>query len=350
LTIAHGSDRIKTQPGSLPMPLEQKLKTLDPGNKVLIMPHDNPDPDALASAWGLSFLLKKERGISATIAYGGLIGRAENRAMVHELDIPLSRYHRGLLDEHDRVIMVDCQPHTGNSSLPDDIDPDIVIDHHPRRESTRAKLWDLIVENIGATSTLIASNLKSTGYKLPVNLVTALFYAISSETKELGWEGTQTDYENYVYLLPHVDFQKLHRITHPELSKKYYQSLNQALTASRVYQYAVITPMDDVPYPELPAEIADFLLFRENIQISFVSGIYEQSLFLSMRSLNRDINTADIMLRILEDLGQGGGHLVMAGGKISGISASSIKKIRTTLKQRFLSELSLNEAVESTLY
>lgn len=332
------------------MILEEKLKVLEEGEKVLIMPHDNPDPDALASAWGLSFLLKKERNITATIAYGGLIGRAENRAMVRELSIPLHHYSHELLEKHKRVIMVDCQPHTGNSSLPDDIDPDIVIDHHPRRETTRPKLWDLINENIGATSTLIASNLKSTGYKIPVNLVTALFYAISSETKELGWEGTQTDYENYVYLLPHVDFQKLHHITHPELSKSYYESLNQALTESRVYQYAAITPMAKVPYPELPAEIADFLLFREGIQVSLVSGIYKQNLYLSMRTLSRRINTGDIMISILHDLGRGGGHLAMAGGKISNVDAANIDKIRTTLKKRLLHELSIDPSREKPFY
>ncbi len=332
------------------MILEEKLKALDAGDKVLIMPHDNPDPDALAAAWGLSFLLEKERQINSTIAYGGLIGRAENRAMVRELGIPLQRYHDGLLKKHTRVIMVDCQPHTGNSSLPENVDPDIVIDHHSRRETTRPKLWSLINENIGATSTIIASNLKSTGYKIPSNLVTALFYAISSETKDLGWEGTQTDYENYVYLLPRVDFQKLHRITHPALSKEYYQSLKQALDKSRVFEFAVITPMGDVPYPELPAEIADFLLFREEILISLAMGVHQNNLFLSMRSLSRRFDAADIMLAILNDLGRGGGHLAMAGGKVSEISSKDINKIRGTLIKRFLRELSISSSREKPLY
>ncbi len=153
-----------------------------------------------------------------------------------------------------------------------------------------------------------------------------------------------------MYLLPHVDFQKLHRITHPALSKKYYQSLNQALTASRVYQYAVITPMDKVPYPELPAEIADFLLFREGIQLSFVTGIYKKNLYLSMRSLSRRINAADIMLHILRDLGQGGGHMVRAGGKITNVDRSNIKRIRETLKKRFLHELSIRRTQGKPLY
>jgi len=298
----------------------------------------------------LSFLLQKEREIHSTIAYGGLIGRAENRTMVRELGIPLKRYSYSLLKEHSRVIMVDCQPHTGNSSLPEDMDPDIVIDHHPRRETTRAKLWDIINEDIGATSTLIASNLKSTGYKIHSDLVTALFYAISSETKELGWEGTQTDYENYVYLLPHVDFQKLHRITHPALSKEYYQSLNQALDRSRVFGFSVVTPMDNVPYPELPAEIADFLLFREGIKVCMVSGIYENDLFLSMRSLSPDFDSAEIMISILKDLGQGGGHLVMAGGKVPDVASKNINQLRNTLTKRFLNQLSLSTSEGETLY
>ncbi|MGB3862231.1 MAG: hypothetical protein WA915_09095 [Candidatus Aminicenantaceae bacterium] len=69
--------------------LIDKLRKLPPKKRVLILPHDNPDPDAIASAWGLSYLLKKKLGLASTIAYSGLIGRTENRELVRELKIPL---------------------------------------------------------------------------------------------------------------------------------------------------------------------------------------------------------------------------------------------------------------------
>jgi nanoRNase/pAp phosphatase (c-di-AMP/oligoRNAs hydrolase) len=48
---------------------------------LLVLTHDYPDPDALASAWALGHLAQAF-GIETRVVYGGLITRAENRAMV----------------------------------------------------------------------------------------------------------------------------------------------------------------------------------------------------------------------------------------------------------------------------
>ena len=36
-----------------------RLKRTKLQGRILILPHDNPDPDSLASAWGLAYFLKK---------------------------------------------------------------------------------------------------------------------------------------------------------------------------------------------------------------------------------------------------------------------------------------------------
>jgi len=54
----------------------------------LVLTHDNPDPDAVASACGLAWLLKRS-GIDAQAGYGGMIGRAENKALIKELHLPI---------------------------------------------------------------------------------------------------------------------------------------------------------------------------------------------------------------------------------------------------------------------
>ena len=51
-------------------------------HKLLIYMHDNPDPDALAAAFGLKRLVEHAIPIEATLVLGGIVGRAENRAMV----------------------------------------------------------------------------------------------------------------------------------------------------------------------------------------------------------------------------------------------------------------------------
>src|SRR5690348_9561013 len=64
-------------------------------NGLLIYTHDYPDPDSLASAFGLKHLVRLVAGVDAEIVYGGVIGRTENREMVSRLRIPLRRVRRG---------------------------------------------------------------------------------------------------------------------------------------------------------------------------------------------------------------------------------------------------------------
>ena len=77
---------------------------------ILIVTHDHPDPDALAAAYALRHLILMKACEEAVIAFEGAIGRGENRAMVHELQIeavPLAS-----IDSHEFAVicMVDAQP------------------------------------------------------------------------------------------------------------------------------------------------------------------------------------------------------------------------------------------------
>ena len=58
--------------------------------KILIVVHDNPDPDCLASAYALRHLFIMTINRPATISFSGMIGRGENLAMAKELDIPVT--------------------------------------------------------------------------------------------------------------------------------------------------------------------------------------------------------------------------------------------------------------------
>ena len=80
---------IKIDKTTIASKLSQLDHVLEGQKKLLIVLHNNPDPDALASALALRYLVSKRYNIRSNIAYGGLIGRAENRAMVRELKIPL---------------------------------------------------------------------------------------------------------------------------------------------------------------------------------------------------------------------------------------------------------------------
>ena len=69
--------------------LEALANVLENQTSVLILPHNDPDPDAIATAVGLRYLLKEKFQVESRIAYQGYIGRAENKALVRYLEIPL---------------------------------------------------------------------------------------------------------------------------------------------------------------------------------------------------------------------------------------------------------------------
>ncbi len=178
---------------------KENLKILDRVLKgcrrFYIFLHDNPDPDCIASGQALKILLKEKFGINSTILYGGIVGRAENVALIQRCKIHLTPVEKVNLRKIRYCCLLDTQPQSGNNSLPKFIEPDLVIDHHPRKRSTKAKLID-IRPLYGATTTILIEYLKAADIKITSNLATSLSYAILSETEFVGRETTGKDIDS----------------------------------------------------------------------------------------------------------------------------------------------------------
>ena len=84
----------------------------------LVLSHDNPDPDALISAAMLGQILERRFHCRVTLAYGGIIGRAENQEMCRLLGLRMSRLRHINWKNYRHFALVDTQPHTGNNQLP----------------------------------------------------------------------------------------------------------------------------------------------------------------------------------------------------------------------------------------
>ena len=124
-----------------------------------------------------------------TLAYGGLIGRAENRAMVRQLRMPVLPVHRVNANEFDLLGLVDTQPEIGNHSLPDADLPVVCIDHHPARPESEQMAFHDVGGDAGATSTLLTNYLRAAGVTPRPPVATALFYGIKSDTRDpVPWQ------------------------------------------------------------------------------------------------------------------------------------------------------------------
>ena len=87
--------------------LDDLRAVLEDGEHWLILTHDNPDPDALASAFALLKLAESFDHSTARIGFGGFVGRAENSTMVRELGLPISPTWAVSFDDVDRIALVD---------------------------------------------------------------------------------------------------------------------------------------------------------------------------------------------------------------------------------------------------
>jgi nanoRNase/pAp phosphatase (c-di-AMP/oligoRNAs hydrolase) len=114
-----------------------KLGEIVSQKRVLILTHNNPDPDALAAGWAMAYLIQKKYKAHAELAYGGLIARAENRAMVRLLNIGIHHLDSLHLQDFDVFALVDTQPGSGNNSLPPQVRASIVIDHHGAHKTSQ---------------------------------------------------------------------------------------------------------------------------------------------------------------------------------------------------------------------
>jgi nanoRNase/pAp phosphatase (c-di-AMP/oligoRNAs hydrolase) len=287
--------------------------------RALVLTHDNPDPDAVASACGLAFLLSEAAGLSATAAYGGIIGRAENKALLRVLHLPIKPVARVEAARHDLVCLVDTQPEVGNYSRASSEVPQLVIDHHPARPSSLLAAFHDVGGPAGATSTLVTQYLRAAKLVPGPQLATALFYGIKSDTRDLGREYDPADVECYNWLFPLIDKPSLSRIEHPTVPARYFAAYHRAYERARLHGGGdgVVVNMGEVYVPEIVPEVAEKLVSLEGLRWSLATGSYKGELYLSLRLNDRRINAGKLVREVCAPLGgSAGGHGAMAGARV----------------------------------
>ncbi len=294
--------------------------------KILIVVHDNPDPDCFASAMALNHLFVMTLNREAVIAFSGMIGRSENLTMAKELQIPLTPLTILDIKEFQVICMVDTQPGTGNNSLPPDARVDILIDHHPLRESSKVCRWRDIRPDYGVTATILYEYLIAQNISIGTKLATALFYAIKSETQDLGREANRPDRDAYLRLFPISNKKLLYEIDHPKLPIEYFLTLNNALKHAKIFDRVLVANLREILFPEIVAELADIFLRLEEIETVLCMGLYNDEMVLSMRTIRHDCNAGEIIRSLVDGMGTAGGHGMMAGGKVDHVS-SSLKEV-----------------------
>ncbi len=324
--------------------LDRLLDDLRVPGKILVATHDNPDPDSLASALGLQALFGLCLGRETVIGYGGMVGRAENRALVETCHIPLVALDDIRYADFSTRVLVDAQPDTGNNSIPPDVTLDLVVDHHPLRENTpqRAR-WVDVRSDFGASATIVAQYLMTKNVEFSALLATAFLYALKSETQDLGIHANEVDRLVYLHLLPRVDARALFEITHPKVSREYFRILGRLVRQTQLYGKAAVLYVGRVSNPDLVAEMADQLMRLQAVEWALCMGTFANEFFLSMRTSHEGGGAGQMIQRIVRGLGRAGGHGMMAGGRVRSVprDRKSRQDLAAMMRDRFLAELDL---------
>ncbi len=318
-------------------PLNQLLRATEGSAPLVILPHDNPDPDALASAAALRFIVNQaHEDKEIIIALGGIVGRAENRAMLRYLNINLVPVGKIDFSRTLQVALVDTQPGRINNSLPEQFPPTIVIDHHPAYGSYDAVQFLDLRDGYGATSTILTEYLEEAHVDVESKIATALFYGINAETQDLGREATPKDIEACQFLYPYTNKRRLAKIENARVPREYFKVFRDA------NDNVVISVLHEVQYPDMVAEVADFLLRLDESEWSMAIGHYEDNLYVSLRTTNRDVNAGEILQKVLGSK-SAGGHDMIAGGRIK-VTEKGIgrEKAAVRIKDRLLKAIGVD--------
>jgi nanoRNase/pAp phosphatase (c-di-AMP/oligoRNAs hydrolase) len=285
--------------------------------RALVLPHDNPDPDSIAAAWALATLLHQRVGIKADMAYGGIVGRSENSAMVRQLRIPISPMSEIRLEDYDLFALCDTQQGVKNHALPEDIVADIVVDHHPVREAHVHNPFADLGGVYGATSTMLTEYLRAAHLEPTAELATALYYGIKADTRDLERQTGNPDVDCYLWLFPRIQRDLLSRIEHPELPLRYFRLYHAAIEKARLYSTAVITDLGEIYSPDMVAEVSERLSFLEGAKWSLAFGSFRSQLYVSLRVRDRRMNAGRLIRETCADFGgSAGGHGSMAGARL----------------------------------
>jgi nanoRNase/pAp phosphatase (c-di-AMP/oligoRNAs hydrolase) len=330
--------------------LQKLCELLHGKSTLLIVMQDHPDPDAVASAAALR-RIANACDVNCTLVHGGMVGRAENRALVDYLGLNLRPMWEISLESFDLIALVDTQPGTGNNALPPEMVPDIVIDHHPIHKATRSVEFTDIRSGYGATATILVEYLRALDLIPSVPLATGLLYGIRSDTQDLGRRARKSDLDAYHDLAPLANLKMLAQIQHGPLPDHYYQLLHTALNQAVCFDNAIFAALGPVKNPDMTGEVADLLVRQEKMNWCLCTAQVGNTVLLSLRAREAGKDAGAVIKKVVGRRGTAGGHDLLAGGQIplKKGSTAELAELDQWLVERFQKVLRIKNTALSPL-
>lgn len=312
----------------------QDLIVLLKGHKTYIQTHNFPDPDAIASAYGLQYFLR-QFGIDAILCYDGSIDKLSTKRMLTVFSMEI--LHADLLadmQESDYIVTVDGQKYNTNfTDLPGD--EVACIDHHPQVRECGYHYKD--IRMTGACSSIVVSYYREMGIAIPPLVASALAYGIKMDTADFTRGATVFDAEMFAYAFETADVEKLQEMYKNVMEFKDLRAYAAAIDNIKIYDR---TGFACIPFdcPDaLIAIISDFILALDVVDVSIVYSVRKDGLKFSVRSEIEAVDAGKLVATALSGYGSGGGHKAMAGGFVPNESLDQIgQQYEFYIKEAFM--------------
>ena len=287
--------------------VEQYQRYLADADRVLILLHNDPDPDAMASGLALRTLLRRTKA-TAVIGTFQSITRPENLRMANLLDIEIELLSRRSLTEFPRIATVDVQPHYFGGLLNR---VDLVIDHHPARAGYSAAFKD-IRPDYGSTCTILTEHLRAVDAVISERTATAMLYAIKADTLFLSRHTDESDLDAFRFLYPLADAALIRKVEGSETNLERLACLSTAMQCREISGSLYTAHVGPVEREDLITFVAEFLVGVDEVSWTVVSGLVQRNVVISVRNLGDSVHAGEFVKRSFGDVGSAGGHRVMA--------------------------------------
>ncbi|HSJ53828.1 MAG TPA: bifunctional oligoribonuclease/PAP phosphatase NrnA [Anaerolineae bacterium] len=256
------------------------------GERHVVVLHDYPDPDAIASAYAHR-LISAEYNIDVDVLYSGRISHQQNLALVNVLGSDLIAFEaKQEMSAYDGAVFLDNQGTTVDAivlALQGASVPILaVVDHHENQDRLQAEFSD--IRSVGATSTIYADYIEQGalemdgGRKEHVAAATGLIHGILSDTGGFVRAGAQ-DFRAAAFLSRFRDAELLEQVLSQARSKRSMDIIERALSSrliSESFSIAGVGYLRAQDRDAIPLA-ADFMLTEENVHTAIVYGIVRDS-------------------------------------------------------------------------
>jgi len=286
---------------------QQYQRYFSDADRVLILTHHDPDPDAIASGLALRTLLRRTKQ-TAIIGTMQPVSRPENLRMLKLLEIGVDTVTPDQFGSFEKIALVDVQPHYFGEALRH---VDLVIDHHPETTGWTAIYKD-IRPDYGSTSTILTEHLQSVDLDISERTATAMLYAIKSDTLFFNRQANRADLDAFSFLYPLADASLIRKMEGAEITRERLDYVIKAWQQGRMMEHVFCAFLGEPPRDDFIPYVADFYLQLEDVQWTVISGVVNDQMVVSVRNLGYSRNAGDFVRRWFNDIGSAGGHRTMA--------------------------------------